>query len=113
MDEKPEIKESALEYLDKLEAELPKFVLELRAADIHRIGMLADVVEGVEWLLGAVRAIEGIDDNTVDRITDAFGAMEGAIKNLDYTLVADILEYEIQEISAEWHEVLLRNTVKQ
>ena len=103
MDERlSEIKESAVLYLDRLESELPRFILELRAADTRRLGILGDVVEGVEWLLDAAKAITGISEDTVDRITDALDAMEGAIKNLDYTLLADILEYEIQELAAEW-----------
>lgn len=109
MDERlEEIKDSAILYLGRLETGLPKFVLELRAADILRLGILSDVVEGVEWLIDAVRAMVGIDDDTVDRITDALDAMEGAVRNLDYTLIADILEYEIQEIAAEWRCALAK-----
>jgi len=103
-----EIKESAVIYLDGLEGELPKFILELRAADVRRLSMLANIMEGVEWLLDALSAIKGISDDTVERVTDALDAMEGAVKNLDYTLIADILEYEIQELAAEWHGELIK-----
>jgi len=109
MDEKlVEIKESAILYLDRFEAELPKFVLELRAANTLRLGILADIIEGVEWLIDVVRVITDINDDTADRIVDALDAMEGAVKNHDYTLIADILEYEIQEITAQWRYVFTR-----
>jgi len=106
MDERiVEIKESAISYIVRLEAELPKFVLELRAADTRRLSMLPDVMEGVHWLIEAAMAVTGADGDVIDRLSDALGAMEDAVKNLDYTLIADILEYEILELAADWRGV--------
>ena len=103
MDERiTEIKQSAVSYLKALETELPKFILELRKADTRRLGMLGDIMEGVKWLLDAHRAMGEISAETIERVSDALSAMEGALLNLDYTLIADILEYEIEELAADW-----------
>jgi hypothetical protein len=105
MDEKlMELKESAVGYIDRLEAELPELVLELRAADPSRLAMLADITEGTKWLHDAVVIVSG--DPGADRLIDMMDALEGAVKNLDYTLIADILEYEVLELAADWRTVL-------
>lgn len=105
-----EIKEDAISYLDVFEAELPQLINELRAADTRRMSMLGDITEGAKWLMDAVAAVSNMGGESqaqdADRLADALSAIEDAIMARDYTMLADILEYELLEMAADWRKAL-------
>ena len=73
---------------------------------------LANLTEGITWIYSVGREIidkyyenkylsamleKGYSDD-MQRLGEAFGELQGAIMNMDYILIADILNYEVSEV---------------
>lgn len=101
-----ELAESAAGYAGNLFRAMEKTVEDLRG-DRAREGLqsLANVIEGLEWLLQAVTALNNASATPIfadEALKGFLKEMVGASENMDYVLLADLIEYEILPIIDEW-----------
>ncbi|MEA4848937.1 MAG: hypothetical protein VB106_17020 [Clostridiaceae bacterium] len=69
--------------------------------DAGQIDNLRDLIEGISWILSVSRGIGekpalGMDyKENMKKLEEAFTGLKDAIMNMDYILIADILNYEV------------------
>jgi len=109
------MKEKMLELLESIELYLPKLVAASAnmAEDIQAgnegqaFVILKDYIEGMMWLTEAISTIKSINSEylatvNLEELTGKLRDLEQAMSSQDYVLLADILEYEIQEILKDY-----------
>lgn len=78
--------------------------------NIDRYKQYREIYEGIGLLLSLLRKIEGLDQSIVDEQEElALKSIEQiteAYKNDDNIMIADILEYEILPLLAEWENII-------
>ncbi len=111
---------SSQDYLQKVRNACVKTSELLRGTDQHRAQLsFLETVEGCQWLVDTIMSIrgasEGIGASLVDRngwlaaeqtFTKVVTDVLSAFQKHDYILVADILEYDLNNSLEIWHEVL-------
>ncbi len=112
--------DSSQDYLQKVRNACVKTSDLLRGADQHRAQLsFVETVEGCQWLVDTITSIRGASDGIgaplIDRngwmdaefaFTKVVGDVLAAFQKHDYTLVADILEYDLNNSLEQWHQVL-------
>ncbi|TFE03941.1 hypothetical protein [Jeotgalibacillus salarius] len=99
-------KVSLIEYIPRLIQASEKIGEYLQAGEQYRgMKLLPDLFEGIQWVTNAIKGIEknhiSLDLNTED-INKYLIEIEQTLKNQDFVLLADLLEYEISPILESW-----------
>lgn len=102
-----ELVESAAGYAGNLYNGFDKIVSLMREDKAREaIKTFQEATEGLEWLLQATTALnnsgEGFSAFDTETIKGFFVEMIGAAENMDYVLLADLIEYEVLPIIDEW-----------
>ncbi|MGV8145777.1 MAG: hypothetical protein ACLKAK_03590 [Alkaliphilus sp.] len=107
------------EALETLREYLPKLIAGIKTTiDYFRENredegtkLLVQVIDGIQWSVEVVSKTKIIlmqyeiiiDDS---KLSEILGEFEEALRNKDYVLIADLLEYEIIVLLDEWSFVL-------
>ncbi len=79
-------------------------ITELRKLPPTMLQQVADLLEGVSYVITALDKTQELHDIRVDHqnIVEIFRAIEEAMKNDDKNLIMDILDYELKPILNSW-----------
>lgn len=106
LNEKKEILEECLEYMERVLNQLDDVCSKLR----KKIGILNinDISEGMEAVIRIITHTQSVTNIKIDaeNITGFLSDMLDGIENGDYNLVADVMEYEIKPLYEEWSEII-------
>lgn len=102
-----------IETIESMENYLPKLIKALEEMAEHfqngaqneAIHQLPTAFEGIEWIVSAINGLRNngyFIDLEVLTLNKFLIEVEDALKNQDYILLADLLEYEIKPILEEW-----------
>lgn len=67
--------------------------------------LLPKATEGISWLVGAIAALKKhglLESINIEEINEHLKELESALKNRDFVLTADLLEYEIAPMLDSW-----------
>lgn len=69
---------------------------------------MAEIIDAIQWMVEAITAVTDILVNPIDvsSLNEFLNEMANAIENLDFVLLADLLEYEICPILSSWETIL-------
>lgn len=72
------------------------------------LDLVIQIIDGLKWTMEAITVTLDVQEEAIDisEINDAFNAMSEALENVDYVLIADVLEYEILPKVEEWNQKL-------
>lgn len=107
--QKRELLTSAYEYLQKFEKGCTVIIELFRQGDdTEALNILTDALDGISWLLDAFEDTSNILDGRVDviQMTDTLKEIEEALVDIDYIMLADLIEYEIIPKANIWKEQL-------
>ncbi|RKL68336.1 hypothetical protein CR203_07600 [Salipaludibacillus neizhouensis] len=101
-----ETKKSLLEYIPRLIQGSESIGEALQSGEQYKaMKQLPDLFEGIQWITSALKGIEknhySFNINTAE-LNGNLKEMEDALKNQDFVLLADLLEYEISPILEDW-----------
>ncbi|WRS27173.1 hypothetical protein U6B65_12685 [Oscillospiraceae bacterium MB08-C2-2] len=76
--------------------------------DAKGMELLLQIIDGLEWLMSAVRLTRPLQSNPVDPdgAADVFGEIVEGLENQDYTLCGDLLKFELVPMLEAWQEQL-------
>lgn len=107
--EKRELLTTAYEYLERFEKGCTTIIELFRQGDdTEALNMLTDALEGISWLLDAFKLTADIIDTNTDikEITTTLKEIEEALLDIDYIMIADLIEYEIITKAKNWKQQL-------
>lgn len=95
-----DILESTIEYINRLEIELPKRVDKFRQNTIESNDYieLEQLIEGIQWIINVVKLTEKYHSIKMIEINGILIEFLDGLEMKDTTLIADILEYELIDI---------------
>ncbi|TCT14020.1 hypothetical protein EDC18_10789 [Natranaerovirga pectinivora] len=99
-----EVFESLLEYLPKIIIGIEKNIdLFRQDREEEAVNLLIQVIEGLQWIFTVLgQTTETLKSNGIEvdasRINDVFIELLDGVKNQDYVLVTDLMEYEMLDI---------------
>lgn len=105
--------QTANEYIIKLESGIIESIRVLRSNEEGQaVETIPYIIDGVEWLNDAMKLTVGIHNQEVnyDEIREKLVEIVDAVNNEDYTLVGDLLEYEILPVIGQWKKII-RNSI--
>lgn len=109
LEQKKEVLLTAYEYLEKFEKGCTTIVELFRQGnDTEALNMFADASDGILWLLDAFKLTADILDTKIDVIemTNTLKEIEDCLLDIDYIMIADLIEYEVIPKANNWREEL-------
>ncbi|HOA80097.1 MAG TPA: hypothetical protein PKK61_03410 [Defluviitaleaceae bacterium] len=111
--EKMELINMAVEYTGRLIEGINEAVdafhegMEGKALDL-----VVQIIDGLKWTMEAITVTLDVQRDPIDisEINDPFNEMAEALENIDYVLMADVLEYEVLPKVEEWNQKLFLNS---
>jgi len=99
--------EQAVEYLPKLIGGIEVVADRFQTGkEKQAIALFSDVLDGLEWINDAVNLTMPFWDGSIgidpQVLQEPLKAMAEAWENRDYTLISDILDYEIKPALLQW-----------
>lgn len=104
MEQKLEVLETAINYINNLKQAIDKiFNYISEGKENEAFGLIQDFAEGTEWLSEVLVLTQNVHkkDFNIDRLNDLLKEVVEAIENEDYILVGDLFKYEIYELLDE------------
>lgn len=104
-----ELKDSLVEYLSKVNDNIPNIVENFRVGkDQEAYQQMTLLMEGLAWISDAVHLTREFHQVAVLEIKKMIEELHEALENSDTVLIADLLEYEINPKITSWkHELSL------
>lgn len=98
--EMKDILESTIEYINRLEIELPKRVEKFRQDKIESNDYveLEELIEGIQWIANVVKITEEYHSLILTEMNQILMEFLDGLEMKDTTLIADILEYELMDL---------------
>lgn len=100
--------QSCREYIGKLLAAHEQLATYFQANQEARgLDLFKQYVEGIDWLQQAIRGIQNVEKDRipgirVDELNPQLLAMEEALRNRDFILLGDLLDFEVSPILEDW-----------
>lgn len=107
--QKRELLISLQEYLIRFMGGLNEIVLLFQQGEEQKsLEQMLDVIEGLAWISEAISLTQELYSTKLDigKINEFLIQLNEALENNDTVQIADIIEYEIIPIVAEWNEVI-------
>ncbi len=99
--------ETAVEYLDTVLRAFPSIIEDFREQNIDEVsGKMVDLADGLRWLYdvaGLTKAYHSLDE---DEMLGCYTEMVDAMEMRDYSLLSDLMQYELLPILETWKEDL-------
>lgn len=105
MNEKIETLEMAYDYILKLESGVEKLVLYYQNYNLEEgHGLLRPVLEGIEWMMDAIKLTIDIQENKsdIEEMQKPLEYVIDAVDNEDWFYLSEVFEYEILPILKRW-----------
>lgn len=91
------------DYLQRLQTGIVNTADFLRQGEEGKaINQMPLIIDGIKWLCEALEVTQGFHSIEIIQMNPALEEMNTAIKNLDYVLLGDVLEYELLPTLEEW-----------
>jgi len=88
-------------YLPKLISGIDACINSFRNGDInHAASLLYDILNGIDWSLEAIILTVPLHNISIDiqNVNNVLNNLSTAIRDKDYILTADMLEYEVETV---------------
>lgn len=94
-----EVLESTIEYINRLEIEIPKRIDKFRQNELKSNDYieLEELIEGIQWIANVVKITEEHHSLAIAEINEILMEFLDGLEMKDTTLIADILEYELMD----------------
>lgn len=95
---------SLVDYIPKLSKGIENIIKSIHGGDETKfLDMFVNAIEGMEWSIAAMHITKEIHNyNDYDNINLVLKELLGAFESQDYTLIADLFEYEILPEINKW-----------
>jgi hypothetical protein len=100
-----ELVDTAASYAGNLFNGLERTVNSLREDKVRTgLALFADAIEGIDWLTQSLSIVStsGYDKFDIEPMKNYLSEMLEASENMDYVLLADLIEYEILPLIEDW-----------
>jgi hypothetical protein len=112
---------SASEYLSRALPEIERFTDQFyQGPDQHTWSTFLDFVEGLQWIQQMITAVNYVDISFPNKqfyqqmatdISKHLAILEEGLQNQDYTLIADVIQYEVFPLLETFHREIKELTV--
>ena len=99
----------ALEYIIKIKSGVDEASEKFQnGKNEEAINLTSYIEEGIQWLIEVATFTKDVQDSNMDEKSMALklDMLGDAYENEDYTLMGDILEFEIKPILNQWEKVI-------
>lgn len=108
INEKKDMMEEALKYIDRVLSQINDVCRNIREKEgIEVIPQISEGLIALVQIAAYTKDITGIKID-MENISGFVSEMTEGMENSDYTLTADIIEYEIKPLYEEWGEAFSR-----
>ncbi|WML35486.1 hypothetical protein [Clostridium sp. OS1-26] len=104
---------TASEYVVKLKNGVDMAINKFQAGENEEgVNLSSYIEEGLEWLMEVARLTKDVQYEEMDEVlmSKKLDMLVDAYENKDYTLMSDVLEFEIKPLLESWKKVI--NAVK-
>ena len=107
-----EIKNELLMYLPRLISGISSLSKNFHMEQLDKAkAMLADAIEGIEWVCRAFSALLPHKANYINAVNAQLLEINDSLENRNYVMVADLFEYEIIPVLQRMKEEIMNDTI--